>query len=335
MIIARTPLRVSFGGGGTDIETYYSQFGGYVLSTTINKYFYSFLYPRNDGKIEVISTDYKENGLFESWENIDDNETYKLLKAALSYFKWPGDKGFKITMASEAPAGTGLGSSCAVSVNLVNILASFLGKKLLRKEIAEIAFYVDTRIVGLPIGKQDQYASSFGGLNTYEFFFDRNIVNPLEISKETKALLERRILLFFGGRTRSSSSILTDQKEKSKSDAVTIESLNEIKSNALKMAECLKRDDLDEFGKLLHKSWLSKKRLHQKVSNDDIDLAYETARNNGALGGKIAGAGGGGFLIIYCHEDNQQKVRSELEKLNWRELCFSFEGAGSTILYRN
>lgn len=335
MIITRSPLRVSFGGGGTDIETYYKQFGGYILSTTIDKYFYSFLYPCSDGAIEIVSTDYKQSGLFLNWQSIPNCEAYRLLKAVLDYFDWPGGEGFRITMASEVPSGTGLGSSCAVSVNLVNILASFLGKQLSKKEIAEAASYVDTRILKLPIGKQDQYASSFGGLNIYEFSPNGVIVTPLEIAKETKSLLDKRIMLFFGGKARSSSSILTEQKEKSKADIATIEVLNNIKENAMRMTECLKRNDLDEFGELLHQSWLSKKRLHRKVTNDDIDLAYETARNSGALGGKVAGAGGGGFLIIYCYEAHQRKVRKELAKLNWRQMNFSFEEAGSTVLYKD
>ena len=329
-ILAKTPFRVSFGGGGTDIETYYIKHGGLVVSTTIDKYFYSVLMPRDDDRFELASADYGYSGVFDSVDKIPDDDAFRIPKAVLAHLGC--ETGIKLFMSSEIPAGTGLGSSCAVSVNLVNLISTYLGKQMDKEELAETAFYIDTGVLGFPIGKQDQYASAFGGLNMIEFTKDGVTVKPLDISKETIQMLDDRIMLFFGGSTRNASSILTEQKADSASNKDVISSLDKIKELAIQMKTALEDNDLDGFGNLLHESWLSKRTLNKKVSNDFIDEAYTAARRAGATGGKIAGAGGGGFLILYCDPAKQPDVTKAMSNIGWNRMDFCFENKGSMVL---
>lgn len=335
MLIGRSPVRISFAGGGTDIRDYYSQNGGMVISAAINKYFYVIVTPREDSLIQLISADYQ------TMASVEDHETVDLLdgplglpKAVLRHLNVRS--GLNIFLASEIPPGTGLGSSGAVAVALLNTLAPFNGGVRPKQEIAENAYYIETEILNMPIGKQDQYASAFGGLNTIHFSEKGVSVEPLRMAPEAMTRFEKRIMLFFTGSTRDSASILRRQKAQTgRSDSKTMEALDNIKRLAMEVKETLEAGDLDHFGDLLHESWENKKRIVPEISNERIDKAYELARANGARGGKITGAGGGGFLMIYADEESQPKVRRALEAEGLQSMSFSFDFEGATIVMKS
>jgi D-glycero-alpha-D-manno-heptose-7-phosphate kinase len=219
-------------------------------------------------------------------------------------------------------------------VCLINGLAAWQEKTLTPAEIAEKACYVEIEKMGMPVGKQDQYAAAFGGLNCISFSADGVIVEPLLIPETTRQNLERRLMLFFTGTSRQSSSILRYQKQKGEEgDRATIERLLAIKELGLAIRYALEAADLDTFGELLHRSWVQKRGLTPDISNDSINQAYELARVNGATGGKIAGAGGGGFLLLYCNEMYQESVTEALEGVGLRRLAFAFDTSGAQIVH--
>jgi D-glycero-alpha-D-manno-heptose-7-phosphate kinase len=258
-------------------------------------------------------------------------EGFDIPTAVLKYFDVR--RGLNMFLASEVPPGSGLGSSGALCVNMVKIIDSLERLKLSKHEIAETAYSIAHNKLKLPVGKQDEYASTFGGLNFIKFNKTKTIVRPIRASKETKRRLEEDILLFFTGRTRESSTILTTQNRAcEKNDYKTIERLHELKSIAYEMKNAVEKGELRYFGELLHKAWLKKRLLVKGITNQFIDRAYRKALTCGALGGKLTGAGGGGYLMLYCDRKNQSSVRKALVKLGFKELNFKFETKGVTTL---
>lgn len=296
MLIARAPVRISFAGGGTDLPAYYEQYGGCVISTSIDKYFYVFLQPSPDPTLQITSSDYQT---FFRHDAVTDSEFFwegdlSLPRAILHHFGIT--RGVSMFLASEIPPGTGLGSSSTVSVALVKAITTAKGLKPTPYEIAELASYIEIQKMGMPIGKQDQYAAAFGGLNRIDFERDHATVKPLPLPAKTLAKLEQHIMLFFTGSTRAASNILSQQKASSeKQDPQVLEALHAVKQMAYQAHAALERGDVDALGELLHESWARKKRFAKNVSNARIDELYELARARGARGGKIAGAGGGAF----------------------------------------
>jgi D-glycero-alpha-D-manno-heptose-7-phosphate kinase len=243
------------------------------------------------------------------------------------------DSGISLFLASEIPPGTGLGSSSTVAVAIAKALSALCGVRLTNAELAELASYVEIEKLGMPIGRQDQYAAAFGGLQAIRF--DRTGVGtePLNLDRTTVQALERRLLLFFTGSSRSAASILKDQRAAARQqDAATMQSLHRIKAMAEATIDLLRAGDLDGFGALLHESWETKKRLAQGISNPRIDEWYAAARANGARGGKLTGAGGGGFLMLYCPESSQETLTSELQRRGLVRMDFRFEQGGAVIL---
>ncbi|NOX97504.1 MAG: GHMP kinase [Nitrospirae bacterium] len=331
MLIARTPVRISFGGGGTDLESYYSKYGGLVVSAAINKYFYTVITLRDDNLIQIISSDYQDIQSIEDYNHLTLGGALSLPKAVLKHFKVK--RGMNIFLASEIPPGTGLGSSGAVAVNLVNSIAALNGKIDSKRELAEEAYRVETELLHLPVGKQDQYAAAYGGLNYIIFEKKKIIVLPLCVSEETLARLEKNIMLFFTGSTRNSINILQEQNKSSRDDKPpVIEALDKMKILALQTRDVLKEGNLQGFGEILHRSWEYKKRLAKGITNARIDHCYELALQEGALGGKIAGAGGGGFLMLYCDAEYQSRVSKALEAEGLKEMKFKFDFEGSQII---
>jgi D-glycero-alpha-D-manno-heptose-7-phosphate kinase len=333
MLIVRTPVRISFGGGGTDLPAYYQKFGGAVLSTAINKHFYTILQKRSDGKVQVISSDLR---VVETWEDIS-RMTVKGtdLEIPLSVMKELGCAvSLNLFLASEIPPGTGLGSSASVCVNVLKTLTSYLGVSLSKYELAERAFHVARNILGKPVGKQDEYAASFGGLNFIRFAQDESVtVEPLNLEPELVRELESNLLLFFTGAAHHSWTILEEQERSTKTRKGTaVDSLHEIRELADTMRATIKAGNLDRFGELLHKGWEAKKRVSERISTSRIDEMYGAARKEGALGGKITGAGGGGFLLLYCPKPAQENVRKRLTEIGAREMGFEFDFQGAQVV---
>ena len=332
MLIARAPVRISFGGGGTDLEAYYARYGGMVVSAAINKYFYTIISPsdEHDG-VQIISSDYQTFYRSDSDQLTFWNSNLELPRAILDHFGL--QRGYNLFLASEVPPGTGLGSSGSVAVTLVRALSTLCGLALSREQIAELAAYIEIEKLQMPVGKQDQYAAAFGGLNVITFRPEGVTVEPLKMEKGALRRLERSLLLFFTGSTRESSRILQHQKRASEEHrGPVINALHAIKAFAQEMRACLETGELDAFGELLHRSWEQKKRLAPNITTPFIDRCYALARQQGALGGKITGAGGGGFLMLYCPPDHQAAVTAALEGEGLVRMNFRFDFQGARVL---
>jgi D-glycero-alpha-D-manno-heptose-7-phosphate kinase len=331
MLIARAPVRISLAGGGTDLPAYYEAFGGVVLNATIDKYFYAVLNVCAADELQISSSDYRTFYRHNGDEPLLWDGDLSLPRAVLSYFGIRS--GVSVFLASEIPPGTGLGSSSTVTVALIKAVSTALGQRLDKARVAELAAAIEIDKLGQPIGKQDQYAAAFGGLNWIEFGRDRVRVEGFRLPVETAQRLECNLLLFFTGSSRSASEILSKQTASSKrQDAGVIEALHRVKAMAYDVRRAFETGDLRTFGELLHENWEQKKRFAQGVSNPAIDEMYGLARAAGAIGGKITGAGGGGFLLLYCEPGRQDAVTRALEEKGLRRMGFHFDWMGARVL---
>jgi D-glycero-alpha-D-manno-heptose-7-phosphate kinase len=326
-------VRISFGGGGTDLPAYYEQFGGAVLSAAINKHFYTILQKRSDGNVQVISSDLRS---IETWEDIA-KMTVKgsELEIPLAVLKELGSAiSVNLFLASEIPPGTGLGSSASVCVNVLKTISTYLGKNLSKYELAERAFHIAHNVLGKPVGKQDEYAAAFGGLNFITFDRDGTVaVQPLSPDPVIVRELQSSLLLFFTGASHDSWKILVEQEASTKQEhGLAMESLHHIRDLAEEMRVAISAGELQHFAKLLDLGWQAKRRVSTKISTPRIDSMYAAARNAGALGGKITGAGGGGFLLLFCPAEQQAGVRAALSKFEAREMSFDFDFQGAQVV---
>lgn len=330
-LIARAPVRISFGGGGTDLPAYYTQFGGAVLSTAITRYMYTIISPGVSQSLQIISSDFNVFYRHEKDSDLVTDGELGLAKAILKEFSQY--EGLDVFLASQVPPGTGLGSSGAVAVCMCAALAAWQGRTLGKQDIAEMACDIGINKLNLPSGKQDEYGAAIGGLNYIVFTKEGTTIQPVQLPGSLLDTFQKRIMLFFTGSARNSSTILKKQSDASKGqDAGTLDRLHRIKALGAEMLTTLQEGHLDDFAELLHQSWLQKRGVVGSISNDMIDTAYATARENGALGGKITGAGGGGFLMLYCHEDKQDAVTNALHTLNLRRMDFGFDFNGVQIM---
>lgn len=323
MIISRTPFRISFIGGGTDIKDFYSVELGAVVSTCLNKYMYICVNKSFDHTIRVS---YSKTEIVERVDEIQ----HPIVREAL---KVTGiNKGVEIVSVADIPTGTGLGSSSSFTVGLLNALYAYKGVTVIAERLAKEACHIEIDILGEPIGKQDQFIVSHGGLQYINFNADESVqLEPIICKEEIKAELDTNLLMFYTGITRKSSSILYKQK---KNSTQNLEYLKEMRNLSLVAKTILSEGrNLAEFGKILHKGWILKKKLADEITNEKIDKYYQTALESGALGGKLLGAGKGGFLLLYVERHNQQRVRKALNEL--RELLFSFEPDGSKIIFND
>jgi D-glycero-alpha-D-manno-heptose-7-phosphate kinase len=331
MLIARAPVRISFAGGGTDLPAYYQKYGGVVVSTTIDKYFYVFLNVSSDDSLQITSSDYRTFYRHDSDTPLLFDGDLSLPRAILSHFGLA--RGITMFLASEIPPGTGLGSSSTVAVAMIKAVTTARGLFLSKQQLAELACHIEIEKLGEPIGKQDQYAAAFGDLNLIQFKQDGVTVEPLRIPSETRRALEKNILLFFTGATREASSILKAQKASSeREDREVIAALHAVKEVAYEAKTKLERGDLTAFGKLLDLNWQKKKRFAGGVTNAFVDQCYDLAMSMGALGGKLTGAGGGGFLMLYCEPPCQAAVTRALEAQGLKRMDFRFESEGARVL---
>ncbi|MGA3344257.1 MAG: hypothetical protein ABSC76_05225 [Terracidiphilus sp.] len=334
MLTVRSPVRISFAGGGTDLPSYYERHGGIVISAAINRYFYTVLQKRRDSKVQVISSDLR---LSETWEDLATMDLSRTsLAIPLAVLKELGCSGlaFDMFMSSEIPPGTGLGSSACVCVTVIKALTTYLGISMSRYRQAELAFHIARNVLKKPVGKQDEYASVFGGLNRIEFFRDDSTeVTRIELSYELLKEFEANLMLFFTGASHDSWSILKHQEESSRSNEPrAIESLHRIRDLAWEVLESFKRADIYRVGELLHEGWLAKRKISEHISTSRIDDLYRLARSNGAVGGKITGAGGGGFLLLFCEQKHQQAIREAFAREGIHEMSFQFDSQGSHVI---
>ncbi len=294
MLIARAPMRISFGGGGTDLEAYYAKYGGLVISTAINKYFYAIVTSDESDDLQVISADYRSLFRHSPYNDLFWNGDLALPKAVLHHFGIR--RGINLFVASEVPPGTGLGSSSAAAVTMVRAISTLVEQPMTKQQVAELASHIEINKMEMPIGKQDQYAAAFGGLNKITFSSEGVTVEPIKVAADVKQALEQRLMLFFTGSSRESTSILKHQRKSTQEqDESVLQALHHIKQVAVDVQKCLENGDLDEFARLLHYSWQEKRRLAPGLSTGFIDECYTLALEHGAAGGKITGAGGGGF----------------------------------------
>lgn len=320
MILSKTPFRISFFGGGTDMRDFYSQDYGAVLGMTIDKRMYIMMNKKFDDKVRVS---------YSQTENVSavDELKHSLVREVLAFY------GIKngieiITMADIPDKGTGLGSSSSTAVGLVKTISSYLGFSLSSSETATIACEIEIGKLGAPIGKQDQYFAAYGGFNYIKFNSDESVsVVPLDLKRETEQELEENLLCFYTGITRSSSTILTEQKANMSRfrDLMT-----RMRDQAEEGMTVLRSGDLTKFGVMLNDAWQMKRQLANSISNDLIDKYYAKALANGALGGKITGAGGGGFLVLYCEKRKQEQLLETLKDL--ARINIRLEKEGSKIL---
>jgi D-glycero-alpha-D-manno-heptose-7-phosphate kinase len=324
MIITRSPLRISLGGGGTDLPSYYRKHTGFLISAAIDKYVYvTVMRPFTPGIFLKYSR-------LEHVEQADDVQ-HPIIREAIRMLEFRTPQ-IEITTLADIPAGTGLGSSGSFTTALLKALYAHRRRLLHPSELARLACTIEIDRLGEPIGKQDQYVAAYGGLTCFTFHPDETVeAEPLRIGMETLFELEDNLLLFFTGFSRSAGSILREQHERSQvDDEEMVRNLHYVKELGQRSRELFERGDLDGFGELMHEHWLHKKRRSGAMSNPRIDEWYELGRANGALGGKLVGAGGGGFLMFYAEDRN--RLRSAMRRAGLEELRFRFDYEGTKVL---
>ena len=327
---AKAPLRVSFAGGGTDVPPFPEREGGLVLSATINRYAYGSLAPRTDGTIKVESVDFGVEVTYGVDDPLLFDGKLDLVKAAIRKIgHGSGNDGYDLFLHANAPPGSGLGSSSAVMVTLIGLLTGHHKLALTDYEIAELAYTLEREDLGIKGGLQDQYAATFGGFNFIEFAGDHVIVNPLRIPGDVIHELEHNMLLAYTGRTRQGDHIIDDQTKRFEGgEEKAIEGLRTQKDLAVEMKNALLRRRLNDFGELLGTAWRFKKQMSPRISTDFIDEAYDEAIRHGALGGKVTGAGGGGYMLFFCPFHLKHRVAERLIALGATvtEFEFTFDG---------
>ena len=323
MILSKAPTRITLGGGGTDLKSYYAKYGGFLIAGAIDKYCTILA---NRRFYDSIRLSYSQ---MEIRDNVADIE-HRIFRAALRLIGI--EKGIELHSTADVPANCGLGTSSSFTVALLNALHAYNKDFITQRQLAEESCHIEIDILGEPIGKQDQYIAALGGLTCLTF--EKNgevIVEPLRISSEALDQLEGNILLFFTGKERSASEILSEQDEKCKQgDPEMTQNLHQIKEIGLETRKYLERGQVNMLGELLHVHWETKKKRSRKMSDPFMDECYEVARKNGAAGGKLIGAGGGGFFMFYCNNSNSDKPKlvEAMQKmgLRWERFRFDFDG---------
>lgn len=325
MIITRTPFRVSFAGGGSDLKEYYLKYGGSVLSVSIDKYVYLSMHPY-----------FRENKFFlkySSNELVDDADKiqHKIIKQIVKDYNI---KGIDFNSSADIPSGTGLGSSSAFTSGLITLCNAYTGKYMNKENIASYACDIEINKLGEPIGKQDQYACAVGGLNFIKFNQDDTVsLEKILLPSEKVKNLQENLLMFYLGTTRAASSILAEQKNNTISNQQKVENLHKMVKLSEELRIELLKGNIDSMGEILHKGWMYKKELASQISNEKIDYYYDLAIKNGATGGKLLGAGGSGFLLFYVDKSNHEQLRNAMTDLE--ELRFNFDNEGTKVIYYN
>lgn len=324
MIIARSPMRISLGGGGTDLPSYYENHGGFVLSAAINKYVYIMV---NESWHDEYVLKYSQ---LERARTIADIK-HPIIRSALEWFEMGPH--LEIVSIADIPQGTGLGSSGSFTTALLKALHAYQKNDWLSpNELAEQACRIEIEILNEPVGKQDHYISAFGGLTCFEIGMDGKVdAYPAKISEDTRSRLEDNLAIFYTGYSRSAYDMLADQNKRTNaSDSAMLENLHNIKALGHRVKDALEKGKTQQFGELLNEHWQHKRKRSEGMSNTRIDELYSIAMQNGAIGGKLIGAGGGGFLMFYTEEKN--KLRNAMQKTGTKEMRFRFDFTGTTLL---
>jgi len=321
VLITQTPLRMSFAGGGTDLKDFYGSEPGMVLSTTIDKYVYVLLKERYDERI-VLSWTHKEI------VNSVDEIRHELIREGMRLTGL--GQGVEVITTADIPSeGSGLGSSSAVMVGLLNAFYAHRGEAVSAERLAQEACRIEVEVLQKPIGKQDQYIAAYGNFRQFTFHPDGSVTNErVVISKEMRRLLQSSCLLFYTNRTRSASLVLQEQKQNTLERRAILRAM---KQQVVALRDCLEKGDLQAVGGLLHEGWCLKRQMASQISDTELDAMYTTARKAGALGGKLLGAGGGGFMLLLCPLERQEPVRQALK--GYREMPFRFESDGSKVIF--
>ena len=324
MIITRTPFRISFVGGGTDLPSFYHQHEGCVLSATIDKYMYIVLHPTFNKKDTIIK--YNKTEIVKNVADIQHPIARELLlKHNIS--------GIEVTSMADVLSGTGLSTSSAYTVGLLNALHNYKDEYYSQAQIAEEACDLELNILKEPIGKQDQYGTAIGGLKMIKFLPNEEVkIKPIYLKHDVMQALNQNLLLFYTGITHSAGAILKEQNKNIIDEKEKFDKLVQMTDLVYDARRALTSENLDEIGYLLHRNWELKRTLASKITNSIIDRYYDTALDNGALGGKLLGAGSGGFLLFYCPKEKQQQLRSALDLI---EMPFMFEDEGTKVIYYN
>lgn len=329
IIRAKAPLRISFAGGGTDVSPYPEERGGAALNAAISKYAYATIIPSDNGKIEVQSQDYGTVVEYAMDQEFAFDGKLKLVEGVIHHFKASLPHGIKLYVHSDAPPGSGVGTSSTLVATAIGAFKEWLRLPLSSYEIAQLAYQIERIEMGQKGGRQDQYAATFGGFNFMEFYAEKTIVNPLNIPWETINELQYRLLLCYIGGSRFSSHIIERQMQCYEERVPeSLEAMDGLKRMAFEMKNALLLGELEDFGKLLHEAWEYKKRMADVITNPRIDQLYNAARAAGALGGKISGAGGGGYMYFFCGFDKKPQVAKVLNELDCQLVNFDFEAGG-------
>jgi D-glycero-alpha-D-manno-heptose-7-phosphate kinase len=324
VIIARSPLRISLGGGGTDLPSYYKDYEGLVLAAAIDKYIYVSANRPFEEKIKLKYSNVEE------CVKVEDVK-HPIVREVLRLFNLNSPQ-IEIGSMADIPSGTGLGSSGSFATSLIKVLSVHYRRNMSALEIAEMACKVEIEVLGEPVGKQDQFISAIGGITEFNFMQDGTVKsNPVDLSMDTIFQLEDNLLLFFTGISRSASKILSDQSVRSiENDTEMIENLHHVKELGLRSKIALLKGDTEEFAKIMHEHWQHKMKRSKGMSNQFIDDAYKLGMENGAMGGKLVGAGGGGFLLFYAHD--KMLLRESMGKIGLEEMRFKFDFEGTKVV---
>jgi D-glycero-alpha-D-manno-heptose-7-phosphate kinase len=333
IIRSKAPLRLGLAGGGTDVSPYCDLYGGFVLNATIDLYAYCSITLTDNDTIEIIAADLKENIIYPLLSELPINGKLDLVKGVynrvIKDFKLPKNQAFRIVTYSDAPPGSGLGSSSTMVVAILKAFTEWFNLPLGEYDIAQLAYDIERKDLNLSGGKQDQYAATFGGFNFIEFLNDKIIVNPLRVKRWVTDELEASMLLFYTGTSRSSARIIKDQQNNTISgNKEAIQAMHDIKKSAVYMKEALLKGDINFFAEILGKAWEDKKKMASSISNDSINTIYDTAINAGAMAGKVSGAGGGGFMMFVVDPEKKIAVTEALMKFDGKIVGFHFSDGG-------
>ena len=329
MRIVKSPVRVSIGGGGTDLPIYCEEKGGNLIFATIDKYVYIVVNQNLDDKYSI----YLENA-FEELNKLEKSSN-KYIRTISGELDLHSDS-LSISSISDVPSGTGLGSSGSFTVSMLKALEKYSSKNLTEKELAETAFEVENKELGKSCGKQDQYAAAFGGFKRLEISKNQEVsVSELDIDEVDLDKLEESLMLFYTDERRYSGEVLEDQKKEMKEKERKLKKMDQIKDIGHQIRRELEEGNIGRYGELLDNHWSTKKKFSNKMTNPTIDEMYSCAKKNGALGGKIVGAGGGGFLMLYVPVEDQHKVKGSLENLGAKQMSFKFSQEGCEVVYED
>ena len=325
MIITKTPFRISLVGGGTDLKNFYKHESGCVISTSIDKYIYLSMHEYFHQGRYLLKYSQTEN--IGSIAEIK----HKIIKEVFRIFDI---KNVDFNSTADIPSGTGMGSSSSFTCGLINLCSNYNGISLPNYEIARLACEIEINILNEPIGKQDQYGCAIGGLKLIKFNPDDSVeINPIFLQHDKLKKLEDNLLLFYTNITREASTILKEQDINTASNLITKENLKSMSKLTLELYNDLQRNNIESIGYYLNESWVKKRELASKISTPELDFIYKKAMDNGALGGKLLGAGGGGFFLFYVEKESQTKLRNTLKEYNYKELSFLFDNKGTELIF--